>query len=138
MALLFEEDYQVLNEAGLEYEEDEASRFLVIKNFPLSAGMYVSGGNPVTTVAVLSVIPANYNTAGCDMFWVFPQLARADGQAIPAISGPNQNSRIHKGIEYCRWSRHWNKQPWKPKADKVQKILDRLEWALRNPDPDNK
>ncbi|MGY3388319.1 hypothetical protein ACVWW6_000910 [Bradyrhizobium sp. USDA 3311] len=138
MALLFEEDYQVLTEAGLEYEEDEANRFLIIKNFPLKEGMYVAAAEPVKTVAVLNVIPANYNTAGCDMFWVFPQLARADGKEIPAISGPNQDSRIHKGVEYCRWSRHWNKQPWKPKVDKVQKILDRLEWAFKNPDADKK
>lgn len=138
MPLLFEEDYQVLTEAGLVFEEDEPNRFLIIKNFPLSEGMYVAGGNPVNSVAVLSIIPANYNTAGCDMLWVYPQLARADGKEIPAVSGPNQDSRVHKGIEYCRWSRHWNKQPWKPKLDKVQKILDRLEWAFKNPDADKK
>lgn len=136
MGLLFDDDYQVLSEARLEYEEDEPNRFLIIKNFPLAEGMYVGGGEPVTTVAVLNVIPPNYNTAGCDMFWVHPQLARADGKVIPALSGPNQDSRIHNGTEYCRWSRHWNKHPWKPKIDKVQTILDRLEWALKNPDAD--
>ncbi|MFK4719445.1 hypothetical protein ABIE89_000545 [Bradyrhizobium niftali] len=138
MALLFDEDYEVLREAGLEYEEDETNRFLIIKNFPLSEGMYVAGGAPVGSVAILSVIPPNYNTAGCDMFWVYPQLARADGKAIPAVSGPNEDSRHHNGIEYCRWSRHWNNKPWKTKVDKVQKILDRLEWALKNPDADKK
>jgi hypothetical protein len=35
-----------------------------------------------------------------------------------------------------RWSRHWNTHPWKAKVDKVQTILDRLEWALKNPDAD--
>jgi hypothetical protein len=138
MNLLFDEDYEVLTEARLDYEEDEANRFLIIKNFPLSKGMYVAGGEPVSAVAILSIIPSNYNTAGCDMFWVYPQIARADGREIPAISGSNQDSRVHKGVEYCRWSRHWNKQPWKPKVDKVQRILDRLEWALKNPDPDKK
>lgn len=138
MALLFDEDYELLKEAGFEYEEDEPKRFLVIKNFPLAPGMYVDGDRPVTTVSILSVVPSNYNAAGCDMFWVYPQLARTDGKPIPATSGPNQDSRIHNGVEYFRWSRHWNNHPWKPKIDKVRTILDRLEWALKNPDADKK
>ena len=136
MALLFDEDYEVLKEAGFECEEDETNRFLVIKNFPLQAGMYVSGDVPVQGVSVLNVIPPNYNTAGCDMVWVNPPLARADGKLIPAINGPNQDSRKFKDVEYLRWSRHWNKRPWKPKVDKVRTILDRLEWAFKNPDAD--
>lgn len=138
MGLLFDEDYQVLKEAGLEYEEDDRNRFLILKNFPLREGLYVAGGTPVAAVAVLNVIPSNYNTAGCDMFWVHPQLARADGKAIPAISGSGQDSRTHNNTEYCRWSRHWNNHPWKPKVDKVRTILDRLEWAFKNPDADKK
>lgn len=136
MPLLFDEDYEVLKEAGLEYEEDEPNRFLAIKNFPLQKGMYVSGGSAVDAVAVLSIIPPNYNTAGCDMFWVHPPLARSDGKTIPAVSGPNQDSRMFGGVEFMRWSRHWNTRPWKAKVDKVQTILDRLEWALKNPDAD--
>lgn len=134
MSLLFDTDYQFLNGAGLEYEEDEKSRFLIIKGFPLAHGLYVGGGNPITAVDILNVIPANYNTEGCDMFWVYPQLARADGKTIPQISGPGQDSRTYNGIEYCRWSRHWNNKPWKPKVDNAQTILSRLEWALKNPD----
>ena len=98
----------------------------------------MSGGKPISSVDVLNVIPANYNTAGCDMFWVYPQLVRADGKAIPQVSGPNADSRTHNGVEYCRWSRHWNKNPWKPKVDNAQTILNRLEWALKNPDADKK
>lgn len=41
MALLFDEDYQVLEASGLEYEEDESLRFLLIKNFPLTNGLDV-------------------------------------------------------------------------------------------------
>lgn len=140
MALLFDDDYGCLKEVGFEYEEDEGSRFLLLKNFPLAAGLYVVAGNPSNAVDVLNVIPVNYNTVGPDMFWVYPQLARADGKAIPNINGtgPNQDSRTYKGVEYCRWSRHWNKHPWKPKTDNVQTILSRLEWALKNPDADKK
>jgi hypothetical protein len=136
MALLFDSDYLFLKGTGLEYEEEEASRFLIFKNFPLAPGLYISNGQPIQTVAVLNVIPPNYNTAGCDMFWVYPQLARADGKAIPAIGGPGQDSRNYNGIEYCRWSRHWNKKPWKSKVDNIQTILSRVEWAFKNPDAD--
>jgi hypothetical protein len=136
MALLFDEDYGFLEETGLEYEEDANSRFLILKKFPLAEGLYVANGASVNAVDVLSVIPQNYNTAGCDMFWVSPQLVRADGKAIPAVGGHNEDSRTYKGIEYCRWSRHWNKNPWKPKVDNVRTILSRLEWALKNPDAD--
>ena len=136
MALLFDEDYRILAETGLQYEEDEAQRYLIVKNFPLADGLYVADGKPALAVDVLSVIPPNYNTAGCDMFWVHPQLARSDGKAIPQIGGPNQDSRTYKKVEYCRWSRHWNKRPWRAKIDNVQTILSRLEWALKNPDAD--
>lgn len=136
MALLFDEDYRFLQETGLEYEEDANNHFLILKNFPLADGLYVANSQPVNAVDVLNVVPQNYNTAGCDMFWVYPQLARADGKAIPAISGHNEDSRTHNGIEYCRWSRHWNTWPWKAKVDNVRTILSRLEWALKNPDAD--
>jgi hypothetical protein len=136
MALLFDDDYRFLQEAGLEYEEDESSRFLILKKFPLAGGLYVANSQPINAVDVLNVVPQNYNTAGCDMFWVYPQLARADSEAIPAINGHNEDSRTHKGIEYYRWSRHWNKNPWKPKVDNVRTILSRIEWALKNPDAD--
>ena len=36
MAILFDEDYQTLETSGLEFEEDQTQRFLVIKNFPLT------------------------------------------------------------------------------------------------------
>lgn len=140
MPLLFDEDYAFLKSTGLEYEEDEAKRFLILRNYPLTKGLYIAGGKPVEAVNVLSIIPSNYNTQGCDMFWVHPQLARADGKDIPNIGGPdpNQDSRTHNGVVYCRWSRHWNKKPWRAKQDNIQTILSRIEWALRNPDADRK
>lgn len=136
MPLLLDDDYRFLKNAGLDYEEDEAQRFLVLKRYPLSAGLYVAGGKPVDCVDVLNVIPPNYNTQGPDMFWLYPQLARADGRAIPNINGPgpSQDSRTYKDIEYCRWSRHFHNKPWKPKVDNIEKVLSRIEWALRNPD----
>mgnify|MGYP001306843265 CR=1 FL=1 len=135
MPLLFDGDYQILQESGLEIEEDEAQRFLVIKNFPLPPGLYAHNGTVLTQVEVLSVIPANYNTSGGDMFWVHPALVRADGKAIPAAAVfGGGDSRRFKDKEYCRWSRHWPAASWKAKVDNIQKVLDRIEWALKKPD----
>lgn len=135
MALLFDEDYQILKASGLEYEEDETQRFLLIKNFPLAHGLYNSSGVALEQVEVLSIIPPDYNTSGCDMFWVHPALARADGKMIPNAFGFGGSYAHHfKGKEYCRWSRHWEQGAWKPKIDNIQKVLDRIEWALKNPD----
>ncbi len=134
MPLLFESDYRYLADIGMEFVEDEGSRFLIFKNFPLPKGVYVGSGGSRDAVDVLYVIPPNYNTEGGDMFWVNPQLARADGKPIPNVSGPNDDSRTHAGIEYLRWSRHWHNRPWRPKVDNVEKIVDRITWAFALPD----
>jgi hypothetical protein len=136
MALLFDEDYQTLAEANLAFIEDEATRFLIFTAFPLPEGLYVANGEPCKTVEVLYIIPENYNTSGGDMIWVYPMIARADGQPIPnsGDGGINQDSRTFNDKEYIRWSRHWNNSPWKPKVDKVQTIIDRITWILQYPD----
>jgi len=85
MALLFDEDYQILEASGLEYDEDETQRFLVIKNFPLTNDLYVHSGVDLEQVEVLWVVPSDYNTSGGDMFWVHPALSRGDGQEIPSV-----------------------------------------------------
>lgn len=134
MKLLFDEDYKILDDAGLLYEEDCGNRYLIIKNFPLAEELYVYNNKPIEEVEVLVIIPANYNTAGINMFWTHPELKRADGSEIPAaqVFG-GQWSKTFDSREFCRWSRHWPTGSWTPKKDNVQKILDRLEWAFRNP-----
>jgi len=135
MPLLFDEDYQILNDAGLKFTEDEVSRFFIFRDFPLPEGIYVANNQARTVVDVLYIIPSDYNTSGGDMFWIFPHLARADGRAIPAVGGPGQDSRMHAGREYARWSRHWNQgNRWRPKIDNIQTIIDRITWAFAYPD----
>ncbi|WP_095090373.1 E2/UBC family protein [Mesorhizobium sophorae] len=136
MSLLFDSDYAILNKAGVDFKEEEGARFLIFKKFPLSKGVYLADGKPADAVDVLYVIPQNYNASGGDMFWVHPRLHRADGKPIPNTGGPspNEDSRTHEGVVFCRWSRHWNKNPWKPKVDNVQTIMDRISWAFKYPD----
>jgi hypothetical protein len=135
MGLLFDEDYQYLQKSGLEFEEDENQRFLIIKNYPLPPGLYVYNGTSLEQVEVLWIVPPNYNTSGGDMFWVHPALTRADGKEIPAAAPFGGGDPRHfRDKEYCRWSRHWPQESWKPKVDNIMKVVDRIEWALRRPD----
>ena len=139
MALLFDEDYEILTASGLNYIEDESQRFLIIENYPAPEGLYVSNELPIKTVEILVVIPTNYNTSGTDMLWTYPHLLRTDGKAIPNTSIVNgDDPRFYGEKQYCRWSRHFTPESWAPKTDNVQKILSRIEWALRNPDADQK
>lgn len=135
MALLFDEDYEILRDSGIDYEEDEINRYLIIKNFNLKPGLYQYDNQPADCVEVLVVIPSNYNTSGTDMLWTHPPLVRIDGKPIPAVMGiGGGDARFYKDKEYCRWSRHYNANSWSPKEDNILKILSRIEWALKNPD----
>lgn len=133
MALLFDEDYEILADSGLDYEEDEAKRFLVIKDFPLKPGLYEHADEPIEKVDVLVVLPPNYNTSGNNMFWFYPPIKRIDGKQIPA-GFDLRYSQTYNNKVYIRWSRHFKSESWSPKIDNIQKILSRIEWALRNPD----
>ena len=132
MPLLFDEDYEILAEAGLLISEDENARTLVFENFPLPPGMYVdNAAAPLLTARILYIIPPNYNTSGGDMFWTHPPLSRADGQGIPAKGGGDV--RVFSGVTFERWSRHWHRVAWRPKVDNIRTIVDRLTWALEHP-----
>jgi hypothetical protein len=134
MPLLFDEDYEILDESGLLYEEDEANRYLLIKNYPLQKSFYHYNNQELETVEVLVVIPPNYNSSGNDMFWTHPPLSRIDTLPIPAVLGiGGGDARFYQNIEYCRWSRHYDPSSWIAKTDNIQKILGRIEWALKNP-----
>ncbi len=132
MPLLLDEDYSDLKDRGLSYEESEQQRFFIFTQHRLLPGLYT-----VQTCDVLVVIPANYNQDGNDMFWSFPRLYRSDGNQIPATLDPGGgDSRVWKGREFCRWSRHWQSGSgvWRPGKDNIISIYRRIDWALRKPD----
>lgn len=133
MPLLFEEDYMSLQDHGIAYEESEHQRFFVFIGLVVQEGLYTK-----SSCDVLVVIPPNYNQAGNDMFWTFPQLIRSNGAAIPAAMGPGGgDNRVWNGKEFCRWSRHWNPPSdgvWRPGKDDIVSIFRRIDWALKNPD----
>lgn len=132
MPLLLDSDYAELTDRGIDYVEDEAQRFLVLRDFRLPEGIYKE-----KTCDVLVIIPTNYNQSGIDMLWTHPHLTRLDGKAIPRMHRPGQSdNRIYDGKEYCRWSRHWNHAPvqWRAGKDNVVTIIARIIWAFNNPD----
>lgn len=132
MPLLHDEDYQGLHNMGINFSEDEASRFFIFRNYPLPSGIY-----NVDCCDVLVVIPPNYNHAGNDMFWTCPHLTRLDQKIIPNACLPSGGDNRHfEGKIFCRWSRHWNEgsSVWKPAVDDISTIQRRIEWALKNPD----
>ena len=133
MALLLDKDYAELDQRGLCYQEDEANRFLIFKDYPLPEGTYT-----VNACDVLVVIPPNYNQAGNDMFWTYPRLNRTDRKPIIQSNDPGGgDNRQYQGREFCRWSRHWNPGMagvWRPGMDNIVSIQRRLEWAFQNPD----
>ena len=131
MQLLLDEDYGRLRAQGLEWEEISERRFLILKEFPLPAGMYT-----VSNANVLVIIEARYPEAGHDMFWTAPRLVRTDGVIIPQTenSGSTWNHKVGD-TEYHRWSRHWfDNMPsrWVPGKSNVDTIVQRIEWALKS------
>lgn len=133
MPILLDSDYESLCGAGFAFEEDVAQRFFVFLGIMPQGCRYT-----VPTCDVLVVIPPNYPQAGNDMFWTYPRLQRADGRPIPATMDPGGgDSRVWKGREFCRWSRHWDPSSpggWRPGKDDIMSIYRRIEWALKHPD----
>lgn len=132
MALLLDTDYAEVTACGLDYVEDEAQRFFVLRNYLLPEGLYHE-----KACDVLVIIPQNYNQGGIDMLWTYPHLTRIDGKPIPNMNYPGGgDNRTYGDREFCRWSRHWNSPSvaWRPGKDNVVTILHRIVWALGNPD----
>lgn len=135
MSLLLPEDYEYLQATDLHFLEDEEKRFFVIENFPLPERMYVlSSGETILQAEVLIQVPNNYNMSGTDMLWTYPPFIRADNGPMPNVNSyGGSDNRTFKEKEFCRWSRHYAGDSWKAKKDGIEKILARIDWALRNP-----
>lgn len=133
--MLLEEDYEYLRDISQEYEEVEAQRYLIFKDFPLPESVYESAGLTAINVDVLIEMPSIYNNAGPDMFWTAPYLTLAGGATIKA-AGQGSDTRTHNGVIFERWSRHWGKAGWRPRQDCISTVVDRINWAFANPDPD--
>lgn len=132
MGFLPADDIAYLRTKGLEFEEVvERDRMLVIRNFPLPAGIVSVQGDgqrpPVSQADVLIVIPPGYNSTCLDSFYTFPRLGRAPAGEFPATSG----SRQAMGRQWQFWSRHLDANSWRPGIDGLHVYLKYIEVALR-------
>ncbi len=58
------------------------------------------------------------------MFYFFPEVSRADGLPIGALS-----SETHFGVVWQRWSRHY---AWRPEEDSIATHITTMRNVLRN------
>jgi len=110
-----EADEAFLNGLGLPWETvvDGDQRWLLVHDWPVPAGY----NRPAVIAAVM--IPPAYPDVGLDMVYFFPDLARLDGRAIPAIT---QHPAM--GQAWQRWSRHYSSaNPWRIGEDDISTHL---------------
>ena len=114
-------DEEYLNDLRLRWETVAAGRWLIIYDYPVSAGYTVAN----VTLA-LQVLPT-YPQTQIDMFYVHPPLARQAGGVIPTT----QAVAMINGLSFQRWSRHRGTgSKWNPQIDNVITHLALVESAI--------
>jgi len=103
-----EDDEESLNALGIPWEtiREGGNQWLLLHEMPFREGFNHCTGS----VAVQ--IPPSYPTAGLDMAYFSPHLARVDGKPI----GQTQCQQPIDGKQWQRWSRHYS---WLPGVHSV-------------------
>lgn len=116
-----EEDANFLKKLNLSWDSfSEGSRWLILRDYILPSGYTVEKCD------VAIAIPANYPIEQLDMFYMFPNLARADNQLIGALS-----PQTIEGKQYQRWSRHRTPlNQWVPGEDNLATHLELMNHSL--------
>lgn len=119
------EDVRYLDSLGLSWEtvNDGGNQWLLIHRWRLSPG-YVQA-----EASLGLLIPPSYSDGQIDMVYFKPDLARADGRPIGALS-----VQPICGENWQRWSRHRTAQnPWRPGEDDIASHLCLVdEWLRRD------
>lgn len=120
-----EVDEEYLNGKGYEWRlvPEGGGGCLIISNFPVSAETY-----NVLKVDLMIRIPAGYNMAGLDMFYVDPQIRLRATGAFPEAAN---NFEQHAGRQWQRFSRHLNTTPWRPGVDRLPMFLALIQKELQ-------
>ena len=116
-----EEDADLLKKLNLGWDSlVEGSRWLILRDYSLPAGYNVEKCD------VAISIPANYPVEQLDMFYIYPNLVRADQQPIGALS-----PQSIEGKQYQRWSRHRTAlNQWVPGEDNLATHLELMNHSL--------
>ena len=116
-----EEDLEFLNadfQGRWEWVKEGDKSGLIIRNYNLPPGYSPE------VVALMLLIPAEYPTSGLDMFYFSPEVSRADGLPIGALS-----SETHFGVAWQRWSRHY---AWRPGEDSIATHITTMRNVLKD------
>ena len=97
-------------------QSGEAAVGLVIEDFPLTSGY------TLTASVLMVIIPNGYPGTQIDMFYFDPPLQKANGESIEALVAES-----HFGMEWQRWSRHYN---WNPGKDSIVSHIEYIKIEL--------
>lgn len=82
---------------------------------------------PVNTVELVVLIPDGYATTPLDSFYTLPRLKRPDGSDPVNTSGDTPMF----GQTWQFWSRHLNKEDWRPGIDNLRTFLAYIRAELK-------
>lgn len=118
-----EGDENYLNEKGFAWEliPEGQSGFLVIKDYPLHPDRYDR-----EQVDLMIRIPAGYNNAGLDMFYVEPSIRLRAGGFPPAA----EVFEAYAGRTWQRFSRHL--VGWRAGLDGLPMFLSLIQKELQS------
>ena len=121
---LLPQDHKFLEDYGLPWESIvDGSQWVLVHDFPTHEGY----NHARVTVAIR--LETGYPNAELSMMYVFPALARKDGQNI----GATEAIQVIDGKSYQRWSRHrTHVHPWKIGRDSLGTHIFLIEdWLAR-------
>lgn len=119
---LLEEDEKYLAEKGYSWElqPDGGNLALIIKNYPVNENVFDR-----SRADLLIIIPAQYNNARLDMYYVDPPLKNKDG-SYPQAADQFED---HAGRRWQRFSRHLD--TWLPGIDTLAGFMSLISRELQ-------
>lgn len=121
---LLEEDEEFLNSKGYSWEllpNEKAGQCLVVHGFAVNADLYDR-----TTIELMVCIPATYNNAALDNFYVDPHLRLKSGEYPNAAA----HMESHADKTWQRFSRHFHGR-WRAGIDTLRSIWPHITGELQ-------
>jgi hypothetical protein len=116
----FDQQYLTDREIAHEIVMDGGMVCVVLPRWQLPAGL------SVTQTDVLLRLAAGYPDIPPDMWWVCPEILRADRTIIPAT----EVRETHFGRTWQRWSRHFQAGQWQSGTDGLESYLALIRTEL--------
>ena len=119
-----EDDEAFLNSKGLSWRlvPDGAGAFLIVAGYAVNEETYDRAA-----VDLMVRIPAQYNLAGLDMYYVDPPLRLRNGGSYPQAA---ESFESHDGRSWQRFSRHLP-IPWRPGVDGLRMFFAHIHRELQ-------